>query len=277
MTDDLPSSASSENITSRSKKNEIFKAYQELLASVEAGKPGEDATPPVPKTTPNSQGTDTIIQSLSSLRTKVNSAISELADQLTAEAGKIARFQKTITAEKQVLEEDMQKKRQEWEEEQQRLKKERAQEEEEYRYQLEKERKRENDIYQEKKEQKERDFKEREARLKAAEDELEHLRKEVESFPNRLEKTVEAAREETKDELENKAKIKHEFYSKDVESEKKLMGQQINTLQKTVQAQAAEISALKKELERTTDRFKDLAGKVIEGTRPQEAPEPPKD
>ena len=152
-----------------------------------------------------------------------------------------------------------------WEEETAAVAKTREREEAEYLYQRDRTRKLEEDDYQDKKVMLERELERREEGVKAAEDELASLRKEVEAFPKRMEKELEKARQEAvsgaRTELDGVARVA------DVERnwEKKVLDEKIVHLSAIVETRDKEMDQLKSDLATAQQRVQLIADKAVEG------------
>jgi colicin import membrane protein len=189
--------------------------------------------------------------------------------------------------QKQELEAEIARERAAWEEQSARaerdrkeqdeaLRKQRQREIDEYEYKKNLERKKAQDKYdedvrltekknQERQEALEKGWKQREAELKAREEDLARLRKDAEGFPARLEQeartAAEAARRETEARLEQQLLV----LRKDAESEKRLAELHVKTLEETVARQTAQMAALEKQLTDAKQQVQDIAVKAIEG------------
>jgi len=118
---------------------------------------------------------------------------------------------------------------------------------------------------QEKQETLEKGWKQREAALKEAEEELARLRKEAEALPARLQKEAQAAAEQARRETEARFEQQSLVLKKDAESESKLAALRVKTLEEAVARQTAQIVALEKQLAEAKQQVQDIAVKAIEG------------
>ena len=189
--------------------------------------------------------------------------------------------------EKQKLESEIEMQRSIWEEEQQRtererkeaedtLKKFRQREVEEYEYKKSLERKRQNDKYdedqrqlekanKEKQESLTRSWAEREAALKSAEQELADLRKQVETFPARIEKEARQAAEAATKAAAASSGQESALLKKDADAERRISELRIKTLEETIAHQAAQITALDTQLHSSNLQVQEIAVRAIEG------------
>lgn len=188
---------------------------------------------------------------------------------------------------KREMEKEMSLIKEQWEKEQEeydrllkerdeQLQKQRTREQEEYDYAIAMKRKKQNDAFEEEKallqkqiaqekEVKLKDIKEREEALKASEEELSQLRKQVKNFPDELSKTIAKVRQETKDQIEKDMKLKEELRLKEAEGDKKVYELKIKNLEDTMLKQAMQIDGLSKQLDTSSRQVLTIANKAIEG------------
>jgi colicin import membrane protein len=156
------------------------------------------------------------------------------------------------------------------------LKKQRQREIDEYEYKKTLERKKAQDQYdeqvrltekknQERQETLEKGWKQREAELKAREEELARLRKDAEGLPARLEQEAKAAAEAAFRETEARLEQQLLVMRKDAETEKRVAELQVKALEENVVRQAAQVAALEKQLADAKQQVQDIAVKAIEG------------
>jgi hypothetical protein len=156
------------------------------------------------------------------------------------------------------------------------LKKQRQREADEYEYRKALERKKAQDKYEEemklqerankeKQETLEKSWREREAALKASEDELKNLRKEAAEFSARLQQESEKAAAEAVRACEQKSEQRILLLSKDSEGEKRLAELRIKALEENLTRQSAQMAALEKQLEEAKRQVQEIAVKAIEG------------
>ncbi|MGE4587524.1 MAG: hypothetical protein AB7D05_09295 [Mangrovibacterium sp.] len=157
------------------------------------------------------------------------------------------------------------------------LKKSRQREEEEFQYNLKITRKKESDLYEEKKQKLEKElaekklafekeFTEREARVKGAEEELNELRSRAGAFPSELEKAVNAAVKETTEKLETNFRFEKELREKETAGELKLKDQTIETLKNKIKDLDASLKELSHKTATAEANVKDIAIKAIESS-----------
>jgi colicin import membrane protein len=188
---------------------------------------------------------------------------------------------------KQEMESEIEARRAAWTEETARVERERREQEEnlkkqrqrdidEYEYKKNLERKRAQDKYEEeqkllerknkeKQENLEKSWTDREAALKASEEELVRLRKQVEEFPSRLEKECAAAAAQAGKAAEQRLEQQIFLLKRDAEAEKRLFDLQEKGMQDQLNRQAAQITALESQVSAAKQQVQDIAVKAIEG------------
>lgn len=117
-----------------------------------------------------------------------------------------------------------------------------------------------------KREQMEKELAERERALRENERELNELRKNAVAFPKELDAAVAGAVKDVSDRIKADAANKEQLISKEFEGEKKVFITRIESLEKTVEAQAEQISRLSGQLEKSYQKVEDIAVKAIEGS-----------
>jgi hypothetical protein len=189
--------------------------------------------------------------------------------------------------EKERLEAEIASRRAEWEEEarvaerdrkeqEESLKKQRQREIEDYEYKKSLDRKKAQDKYEEElrlveksnKEKQEalgKSWSQREAALKAQEEEYARLKKEAEGFPARLQKEIDQAAARAVVESEARFTQQIQLLKKDAEVEGRMAELRIKTLEETISRQSAQIEALQKHLDEAKHQVQDIAVKAIEG------------
>jgi colicin import membrane protein len=229
------------------------------------------------------------VQLLASLREGVELERKELErlHKIDVAASALDQMVQEYARQKESLEEEIAGQRATWEEESARVERERKDQEEslkkqrqreidEYEYKKTLERKKAQDKYdedlrvtekknQEKQETLEKGWKQREAELKAREEELANLRKEVQEFPARLQKESAAAAAQAGKETEARFEQQTMVMKKDAETERRLAELQIKTLEETAARQTAQIAAIEKQLADAKQQVQDIAVKAIEG------------
>jgi hypothetical protein len=163
---------------------------------------------------------------------------------------------------------------------QENTKKEWAREKDEYLYSLKTSRQKEQDEYNAKRAKQAADledaqvrmdneFQSRELALKEKEVEMEQLRNEVDSFPSRMKKEIDAATKRVMDDLNKEHKFKFDLLLKEREGEKKLASQMITSLEAKIKSQEAVIQQLNEKSSSSVGQVKEIALKAIEGKTPK--------
>jgi len=156
------------------------------------------------------------------------------------------------------------------------LKKQRQRENDEFEYRKALERKKAQDKYdeeqrlrdrqnREKQEALEKSWQEREAALKAREDEIAQLRKESDLFPKRLAQEVDRAVAEARRQADQQAEQRLLVAGKDAEADRRVAELRVKTLEESVAHQAGQLVTLQKQLDEAKQQVQDIAVKAIEG------------
>jgi colicin import membrane protein len=244
-----------------------------------------------------------ISRSLSELSGKLISEVERLTtvrEAVTLEQKELERLHKIDIAatsldnllqqyseQKEKLEDEINHQRATWEEEEltrtreqketeDSLRKQRQREMEEYEYKKALERKKAQDKYdeeirllekkdKEKQENLEKSWQQREAALKEREVEWTQLKKDVDDFPLRLRKEIDAAVNAALKNAQQGFEQQTTLLRKDSEAEKRIAELQIQSLKETVDRQAAEVAKLHAQLEEAKKQVQDIAVKAIEG------------
>jgi hypothetical protein len=181
-----------------------------------------------------------------------------------------------IAAQRTAWQEELRQTERETKEQEEILKKQRQREAEEFEYRKALERKKAQDKYEEetklvarankeKQDALEKTWRDREAALKASEEELQGLRKEAVEFPSRLRQESERAGAEAARATEQKFEHQMLLLSKDSEGEKRLAELRIKALEENLARQSAQLAALEKQLEEAKRQVQEIAVKAIEG------------
>lgn len=147
---------------------------------------------------------------------------------------------------------------------------------EEYKYELQLARKlnadeyaqRQKSLYKELEElrqEQEKQWAEREKAIAEREKQHEEAKVKVEAFPQEKEAAIKKAKDEGKGIGNYNAKIKSDMFAKEVEGQKRLYEQRLQSLEQTIQAQEARLQSLAKQLDAAQKQVQDLAVKAIEG------------
>ena len=106
----------------------------------------------------------------------------------------------------------------------------------------------------------------REKAISEREKQFEELKTKVEAFPKEKEAAIEKATEEGKGIASYQAKVKADLYAKEVEGQKRLYEERLQSLELTITNQETRLQNLSKQLESALKQVQDLAIKPIEGT-----------
>lgn len=156
------------------------------------------------------------------------------------------------------------------------LKTKRQRENDEFEYKKTLERKKAQDKYdeeqrlrdrqnREKQEALEKGWQEREATLKAREEELVQLRKESDLFPKRLAQEVDRAVAEARRQADQQLEQRLLVVSKDAEADRRVAELRIKTFEEILARQTDQVAALQKQLDDAAQQVQDIAVKAIEG------------
>lgn len=318
-------------ISEKSKKNEIFDAYQELLSKIketkqvshQEEKKKQDETMVITKA--STFKVDKIVANIADVKLSIGQSLDTLEQRLIAEYRRLNELEEAIALETKELEDlheikknvdtlnalllaqkeykvrfeqhmeqqqkdfssEMIHKKSAWKKEQEeaeleqkerelRTKKDRAREEEEYRYALQLERKKNQDFYEakqaalekeliEKKTKVLQDLKTREEAIIASETELATLQDHVENFPKELEKAVKETEKTTRESLERNYRFQMDLAAKELEGERKLNHQIINSLQSKIKEQEEFIRQLTHKTDEAGTQVQAIALKALEG------------
>ena len=253
-----------EQVSEKNTKKEILDMYRELLQKVENGhqpsligeaqETSSDAHVSQKKKVVSAD----IVDTLENLHVIVTDALAAFSRQA-------ADFRKRVQEEEEVFSHEMQTKRDTW-----------RREEEEYQYALKMKRRQEEDDYVLKVREKERTFnestaakkqelEEREKNIRMQEEELRGFRKQVETFPAELKRTLDETEIRIRSEMERGAKVVTDLTAKDSQRERELSKLTIQGLEDTIKRQTVQIGNLERQLSQATERAQKLAVTVIEG------------
>ena len=185
-------------------------------------------------------------------------------------------FDEEMSRKKEALDKEIETLEEKITERSMRVEKERKQEEEEYKYKLNKQRTLEKDEYEtqkallekeltEKREAFEKEFSEREKTIIEKEKEYKELKSRVEAFPAELEKTVSEATQRLTEKLEMQYKYEKDVLSREVDGERKLHQQMIESLEQKLQEKDAIIEKLTSRADDAGKQIQNIAVKAIDG------------
>ena len=207
---------------------------------------------------------------------KIDVAATALDQLVQDHAREKERLEAEIAAQRAAWEEETGNAERERKEQEDSLKKARACEIEEYEYKKNLERKKNQDKYEEdqrlqekknkeRQETLEKSWQQREAALKEQEQELLRLRKEAQEFPETVKTESEKAAVLAAKAAEQKFEQEILLLKKEADTEKRLSSLQVKTLEETIARQAAQITALQKQVDEAKQQVQDIAVKAIEG------------
>lgn len=234
---------------------------------------------------------------------EVETAASDLAALLDAQRLKKERFEQEMVSQKAAFENEIQERRVQWQREKidherqskeqvDALSKQRQREKEEYEYTLAREKEQRKNALQdalqalekeiaEKRDSFEDEVRQRTAALDAREEVVSNrektmaaLEKEVESFPKRSEAAVQTAVAETKKQLARDYESDKALTQARFEGEKNVFLSKIDSLEKVVASQAAQIKDLSQKSEQAYEKVQDIANRAVSAAR-REAYSPP--
>jgi hypothetical protein len=207
---------------------------------------------------------------------KIDVAATALDQMVQDYARQKQELEAEIARERAAWEEEAARTERERKEQEEALKKQRQREIDEYEYKKTLERKKAQDKYEEevrltekknaeRQETLEKGWKQREAELKAREEDLARLKKESEGFPARLEQEARTAAEAARRETEARFEQQLLVMRKDAEADKRLAELQVKALEESGARTAAQVAALEKQLAEAKQQVQDIAVKAIEG------------
>ncbi len=216
---------------------------------------------------------------------EISRSAQTLSALIEAQNKKKLEFEEEMAREKERLNSDIEKTREEWnteeekhkellKEQEQGEKKQREREKEEYVYNFTRQKKIEMDKLQDEKEkqkksfeeeiqEKERELSEREEELKEREDELNLLRKKVDNLPKELDAAVVKAVKEATENLQKEFTNNETLLKRDFSGEKNVFLAKIESMERTIKQQEQEIEKLSRQLESAYKRIEDIAVKTV--------------
>lgn len=225
---------------------------------------------------------DNLTKSTADLKNNLNTTLNELSGKLFSEAQKFGEIQKAIELSKKNLElnyniqiaaetltnliEDYGKKKTELTEETENKRRDWSREQEEYEYNVKLQRKRGDELYREERIKQEKELEERENILENREKEFIEMKKQVEEFPQKLDKLVLQKEKEIEKHFETEFQRKAELIKKDWDSQKNIYEMKLDNLEEYVKRQNSEITSLKQDTERANKKAQELAVKLIESS-----------
>lgn len=226
---------------------------------------------------------------------EIQKAASSLSALIEAQNIKKEQFETDMAERKEALSSEIDETRLEWQKEKaQRTadvkeqeaadSKKRAREKEEYDYNLQRERQTVKDAFEKEKagleeekerlereialrrEQSDREFSEREQAISRQEEELADLRASVAAYPKELDATVAREVKLAVDKVQTEASFKLELLQKEFEGERNVLESKIASFDLLVKDQAARISSLGEQVEKSYVQVQAIAVKAVEGS-----------
>jgi hypothetical protein len=211
-----------------------------------------------------------------------------LAALIEAQTQKRQQFETEMAARKEELSQDIQAQREEWDKEKEAYeaeikerdvaeKKRRDREKEEFEYSFKRQQQISKDKFEDEKaklekeiqltrERMEGELTGRERIIAEKEEELSELRKKVSLFPKEMETAAAKAVKETADRLNLEAKNREELLKKEFIGEKNVLTTRIESMEKTLKDQSAQIATLTQFLEKANQKVQDIAVKALESS-----------
>lgn len=269
--------AEGKTVSEKSTKGEIWEAYNTMLSGISGQAKLEFAS--------EKQESNKIAKTIEDFRTKFNSDVSLVSENIGDELANFADFSdklnkkkietiKEIESKKEALEEEIEKAKKVWLENEIEKNKIQLREAEDYSYNLSQKRRKEEDEYKTIKALEKTEIAEKKANLDARSAEIKQMEKDLAEGPKNIEEATQSAIDNTKKELNAKylAEIKE---LKMIDGhEQKISLLKIEEMTKKISEQAKTIEKLEKELAIANREAKQIAISVIEshgnGPVPQE-------
>lgn len=229
---------------------------------------------------------------------EVETAASDLAALIEAQNAKRDEFKREISEKNSELDEEIEDRRTEWEkelaehdqqvkEQTDLIKRQRQREKEEYEYTFAREKEQKTnqlndelqllarEIEQKKKEferehnQRTQELDAREEALKKVEDEMNRLRTEVDTFPGKLEESINKAVKETTERLTSDFKKNEALLNAKFEGEKNVFLSKIESLEKVMASQEIQMAELSRRNDLAYEKVQDIANRAVDNAKRQ--------
>lgn len=267
-------------VTGRSSRQDIWEAYNELLAEVEGKKisgADEVGKPEAAKASGN----------LAELKTKITQSLDELAEKYAGELENFEEFKEGVEKErrrilglsqeqKEMLENEISRVKASWNQIKEQKAVEREREGEDFRYELKKSRRQEADEFEAKKQAREETIREKEEAIEARGKEIEQMERELKEWPATAEKMIKEAKDLLIKEFTGKHAIEIRELKTARESEANLSKVKIANCEQMISRQAAEINTLRAELAEAQKHLKEISVSALDG-RACKSPQNPGD
>jgi len=251
------------------------------------------------------QELDTYRQIQSAVKTKqeeldtiygVETAASDLAALIESQQAKKEEFEREMKEQRMAFEEEIREVRSRWDKEKEAreaeakeqaeaIKKQRQREKEEFEYAFAREteqrknlledelHKMENEIARKRKDveqelhQRRAEIEAREEAVSKREKDISSLQEEVDTFPQKLEKNVQAAIKETTERLTNDFEKSKALLEAQFKGEKNVLSSKIESLQELVKSQEAQLADLSRRNEQAYEKVQDIANRAVAGAK----------
>lgn len=251
--------------STKNTKQEILKAYEELVKELKQGNLVEQAPAKLAKAQQDfdqlqeqmEQQITVINQSAISSLNQLGKTLKEASAQITAKLKDTAQTIGQSLEAQQALQENFQL-------EQVRLKKQNQQQQDDYEYDYTKRKQRQEQELREMQAAKEKDWKQREEELKARDDEYKDLKNQVANFEARLAKSIKESVDSSIKEIEVSHNHKLQIISQQGESQLQLLKQQVESAKQTIMLQQKEIERLQKEVTSANIQLTRIAERAVE-------------
>jgi len=272
--------AKEKKISEKSTKQELWSAYNEVVAQIGGEKieVAEDDT------------VNEMIRKLSETKIKINSEFDELTKALLSDLSDLYKTSESIRQnklelldrfdkQKKLLSSEIEEVRNRWRTEEIKLGNdfkqrtndldtEHKRREEEYIYNLKITRQKETDDYNAMKERREKAITEQENIISERKKEITEMEKQIADMPALIESKIKSAEEVLTKELTAKYQIQIKDVATDKEHQAKISEIKIGNLESTLKSQNDEIAALKSQLQKANEMIKDMATTAIESKKP---------
>ncbi len=253
-------------VSDRSTKNEIWEAYQQLLAELQ-NKPltvSEDPAKLQKMTSAVSEVKATLMGHFEATIERLNTV-----QQAYQEADQDLIRRKSVALDdleqsKQDLQLNIETVKKQWETEKADREAQRQRDEDTYNYNLSRKRRDDEETYIQKTKDREAKLAERELALADREQSAKDLTVQVEAFPAQLDAAVKAAREEVVKELKAQASSELQQTKQQLEHEKSILTLKLQGAEASITTQAKQIADLQRQLDNSSAQLKEMAVAVIQ-------------
>ena len=242
-----------QSVDYKSPKQDIWKAYKELAADIEANGSSPVSIAPVIKASGNLK--QKLGQQIDQISSTLQSEVYNLLDQLS-QASEIIDH---LGQSRQKLEENLKQTEQE-------SKKAKQREAEEYDYEFNRRKQRQEEELKEQRAKAETEIATKKAELKNQQDELEDLRKQVATFEDKLTKAAKDAIENTTKQLSLEFTHQKALADQKYSGVEQLLQQKIDSLEQVIKSQDGEVKLLQTSLKETQAQMTRISERAVEKT-----------